>query len=165
MKDAVRKSPKKLEGMRKDADPKEPMMTRKSPRKRMEKEETGKKREREPGEDDENDEAPFITDDAINVNKKKKNKAGNEKEPLPRKSPRKMTRAQRKTRLRVENSTTLRMVAMMVDSQVAKVDSIRVQCEDSLYGHVSFTYLTFDDFDGVFAMDEISGAVITSYTM
>ncbi|KAI3754512.1 hypothetical protein L1987_54296 [Smallanthus sonchifolius] len=76
-----------------------------------------------------------------------------------------MTRAQRKTRIRIENNVLLRMTAMMVDGQVSKVDSIKVQCEDGLYGYESYTYLTWDDFQVVFTLEELTGAVITSYTM
>ncbi|KAI3797759.1 hypothetical protein L1987_33022 [Smallanthus sonchifolius] len=85
----------------------------------------------------------------------------NEKELLRRR----MTRAQRKKRIRIENNVLLRMTAMMVDGQVSKVDSIKVQCEDGLYGYESYTYLTWDDFQAVFTLEELTGAVITSYTM
>ncbi|KAI3774530.1 hypothetical protein L1987_49088 [Smallanthus sonchifolius] len=76
-----------------------------------------------------------------------------------------MTRAKRKTRIRIENNVLLRMTAMMVDGQVSKVDSIKVQCEDGLYGYESYTYLTWDDFQAVFTLEELTGALITSYTM
>ncbi|KAI3714112.1 hypothetical protein L1987_72702 [Smallanthus sonchifolius] len=76
-----------------------------------------------------------------------------------------MTRAQRKTRIKIENNVLLRMTAMMVDGQVSKVDSIKVQCEDDLYGYESYTYLTWDDFQAVFTLEELTGAVITSYTI
>ncbi|KAI3815296.1 hypothetical protein L1987_14958 [Smallanthus sonchifolius] len=69
-------------------------------------------------------------DDERVENKKERGKEKeNEKELLRRR----MTRAQRKTRIRIENNVLLRMTAMMVDGQVSKVDSIKVQCEDGLY--------------------------------
>ncbi|KAI3713734.1 hypothetical protein L1987_72320 [Smallanthus sonchifolius] len=95
-------------------------------------------------------------------NKKERGKEKeNEKELLRRR----MTRAQRKTRIRIENNVLLRMTVMMVDGQVSKVDSIKVQCEDGLYGYESYTYLTWDDFQAVFTLEELTGDVITSYTM
>ncbi|KAI3763261.1 hypothetical protein L1987_53715 [Smallanthus sonchifolius] len=101
-------------------------------------------------------------DDERVENKKERGKEKeNEKELLRRR----MTRAQRKTRIRIENNVLLRMTAMMVDGQVSKVDSIKVQCEDGLYGYESYTYLTWDDFQAVFTLEELTGAVITSYTM
>ena len=76
-----------------------------------------------------------------------------------------MTRGQRRVRKRIEERMGLKMTAMMVDGQVAKVDCIKVQCEDDLFGHPSYTYLNWNDFDSLFSMDELSGAVIASYIM
>lgn len=76
-----------------------------------------------------------------------------------------MTRGQKRGRKRIEERMGLKMTAMMVDGQVAKVDCIKVQCEDDLFGHHSYTYLNWNDFDSLFAMDELSGAVIASYIM
>lgn len=76
-----------------------------------------------------------------------------------------MTRGQNRGRKRLEERMGLKMAAMMVDGQVAKVDCIKVQCEDDLFGHPSYTYLNWNDFDSLFAMDELSGAVIASYIM
>ena len=76
-----------------------------------------------------------------------------------------MTRGQRRVRKRMEERMGLKMTAMMVDGQVAKVDCIKVQCEDDLFGHHSYTYLNWNDFDSLFAMDELSGAVVASYIM
>jgi hypothetical protein len=76
-----------------------------------------------------------------------------------------MTRGQRRVRKRIEERTALKMCALMVDGQVAKVDSIRVQCDDDLFGYESFTYLSYNDFDKLFAMEELSGAVVATYTM
>ncbi|PWA91380.1 ulp1 protease family, C-terminal catalytic domain-containing protein [Artemisia annua] len=59
----------------------------------------------------------------------------------------------------------LKMTAMMVNGQVAKVDCIKVQCEDDLFGHHSYTYINWNDFDSLFSMDELSGAVVASYIM
>lgn len=76
-----------------------------------------------------------------------------------------MTRGQKRGRKRIEERMGLKMAAMMVDGQVSKVDCIKVQCDDDLFGHQSYTYLNWNDFDKLFAMDELSGAVIASYTM
>ncbi|KAI3820358.1 hypothetical protein L1987_07904 [Smallanthus sonchifolius] len=89
----------------------------------------------------------------------------NKKESEKEKENEKKDDERRNTRIRIENNVLLRMTAMMVDGQVSKVDSIKVQCEDSLYGYESYTYLTWDDFQTVFALEELTGAVITSYTM
>ncbi|KAK9071564.1 hypothetical protein SSX86_007992 [Deinandra increscens subsp. villosa] len=93
--------------------------------------------------------------------KDKKKAKVNEKETTQRR----MTRDQKNTRVRMEKSVPLRMAAMMVDGQVSKVDSIKVWCEDDLFGYESFTYLTWTDFNKVFSMDELSGTVVTTYTM
>ncbi|KAI3828016.1 hypothetical protein L1987_02106 [Smallanthus sonchifolius] len=101
-------------------------------------------------------------DDERVENKKERGKEKeNEKELMQRT----MARAQRKTRIRIENNVLFRMNAMMVDGQVSKVDSIKVQCEYGLYGYESYTYLTWDDYQAVFTLEELTGAVITSYTM
>ncbi|PWA71941.1 ulp1 protease family, C-terminal catalytic domain-containing protein [Artemisia annua] len=76
-----------------------------------------------------------------------------------------MTRGQKRVRKRIEERMALKMTAMMVDGQVAKVDCIKVQCEDDLFGHRSYTYLNWNDFDSLFSMDELSGAVVASYIM
>jgi hypothetical protein len=78
---------------------------------------------------------------------------------------RRMTRTHKRTRIRIEESVVLKMTAMMVDGQVSKVDSIKVQCEDDLFGYESYTYLNFNDFEAVFSLGELSGAVVTSYMM
>ncbi|CAH1413745.1 unnamed protein product [Lactuca virosa] len=78
---------------------------------------------------------------------------------------RRWTRAQMKTRIRIEKSSILKMTAMMADGQVTKVDSIIVQSENDLFGYDSYTYLTWDDFEAVLTMDELTGAVIVSYMM
>ncbi|KAK9076249.1 hypothetical protein SSX86_004582 [Deinandra increscens subsp. villosa] len=149
-------------------------------KKGMEKEEAGKeieskkekKRKRELDEENEkeliiirnkNDKncgSQLTTGDTINELKASKTKV-NEIETMQRR----MTRGQRKTRIRMEKSVALKMVAVMVDGQVSKVDSIKVQCEDDVFGYESYTYLNWNDFDKVFTMDEVSGAVVTSYTM
>ncbi|KAK9058724.1 hypothetical protein SSX86_023566 [Deinandra increscens subsp. villosa] len=124
-----------------------------------------KKRQREPDEENEKELRTkgyqLITGEAIKELKDKKKAKVNEKETMQRR----MTRDQKNTRVRMEKSVPLRMAAMMVDGQVSKVDSIKVWCEDNLFGYDSFTYLTWTDFNKVFSMDELSGAVVTSYTM
>ncbi|KAK9073437.1 hypothetical protein SSX86_007761 [Deinandra increscens subsp. villosa] len=81
----------------------------------------------------------LITGEAIQELKDKKKTKVDEKETMHRK----MTRGQRNTR----------------------VDSIKVWCDDNLFGYDSFTYLNWNDFNKLFSMDELSGAVVTSYTM
>ncbi|CAH1418454.1 unnamed protein product [Lactuca virosa] len=76
---------------------------------------------------------------------------------------RRWTRAQMKTRIRIEKSSILKMTAMMADGQVTKVDSIKVQSENDLFEYDSYTYLNWDDFEAVLTMDELTGAVIMSY--
>ncbi|XP_052622611.1 uncharacterized protein LOC128127913 [Lactuca sativa] len=73
---------------------------------------------------------------------------------------RRWTRAQMKTRIRIEKSSILKMTAMMADRQVTKVDSIRVQSENDLFGYDSYTYLNWDDFEAVLIMDELTGACL-----
>nr|KAJ0213242.1 hypothetical protein LSAT_V11C400161870 [Lactuca sativa] len=70
-----------------------------------------------------------------------------------------------KTRIRIEKSSILKMTAMMADGQVTKVDSIKLQSENDLFGYDSYTYLNWDDFEAVLTMDELTGAIIVSYMM
>ncbi|KAK9062154.1 hypothetical protein SSX86_019340 [Deinandra increscens subsp. villosa] len=102
----------------------------------------------------------LMGDSIIELKEKKKSKLTG-KEPEQRKV---MTRGERKKRVRMTSPTML-MAQMMVDGHMKHVDSIRVQCENDLFGYDSFTYLSWNDFDRVFAMDELSGAVVTSYSM
>ncbi|KAI3695431.1 hypothetical protein L1987_78428 [Smallanthus sonchifolius] len=116
---------------------------------------------REKVEENDNGKENAKKDGEIMENKKEKVKENeNEKE-----MQRRMTRARRKTRIRIEKSGILKMTAMMVDGQISNVDSIKVQCEDDLFGYESYTYLTWDDFQAVFTLEELTGAVITSYMM
>ena len=62
-------------------------------------------------------------------------------------------------------SSVTSLSTMMADGQVTNVDSIRVQSENDLFGYDSYTYLTWDDFEAVLTMDELTGAVIVSYMM
>ncbi|CAH1412196.1 unnamed protein product [Lactuca virosa] len=78
---------------------------------------------------------------------------------------RRWTRAQMKTRIRIDKSSILKMTAMMANGQVTKVDSIKVQSENDLFGYDSYTYLKWDDFEAVLTMDELTGAIIVSYMM
>ncbi|CAH1423010.1 unnamed protein product [Lactuca virosa] len=78
---------------------------------------------------------------------------------------RRWTRAQMKTRIRIEKSSILKMTEIMADGQVTKVDSIKLQSENDLFGYDSYTYLSWDDFEAVLTMDELTGAVIVSYMM
>ncbi|CAI9300120.1 unnamed protein product [Lactuca saligna] len=68
-----------------------------------------------------------------------------------------------KTRIRIEKSSILKMNAMIADGQVTKVDYIKVQSENDLFGYDSYTYLTWDDFEALLTMDELTGAIIVSY--
>ncbi|CAI9282092.1 unnamed protein product [Lactuca saligna] len=70
-----------------------------------------------------------------------------------------------KTRIRIKKSSILKMTAMMADGQVTKVDSIKVQSENDLCGYASYIYLTWDDFEVVLTMNELTDAVIVSYMM
>nr|KAJ0210170.1 hypothetical protein LSAT_V11C400191730 [Lactuca sativa] len=54
------------------------------------------------------------------------------------------------------------MTAMMADGQVTKIASIKVQSENDLFGYDSQTYLTWDDFEAVLTMDDLTGVVIVS---
>ncbi|CAH1447647.1 unnamed protein product [Lactuca virosa] len=78
---------------------------------------------------------------------------------------RRSTRAQMTTRIRIDKSGILKMTAMMADAQVTKVDSIKVQSENDLFGYDSYTYLNWDDFEALLTLDELTGAVIVSYMM
>nr|KAJ0213064.1 hypothetical protein LSAT_V11C400169560 [Lactuca sativa] len=68
-----------------------------------------------------------------------------------------------KTRIRIKKSSILKMTAMIADGQVTKVDSIKVQSENNLFGYDSYTYLTWDDFEAVLTMDELTRAVIVVF--
>lgn len=78
---------------------------------------------------------------------------------------RRLARTQRKTRIRFEQSIGLKLTAMIADSQLLKIDSIKVQSEDGLFGYESYTYLPWDDFEAFFTLSELTGAVISSYMM
>ncbi|KAE8672344.1 hypothetical protein F3Y22_tig00111843pilonHSYRG00019 [Hibiscus syriacus] len=43
--------------------------------------------------------------------------------------------------------------------------SVKVQCEDDMFGYESFTYITWEDFEVVFTVDEMTGSMITCYMM
>ncbi|XP_076919851.1 uncharacterized protein LOC143580804 [Bidens hawaiensis] len=57
------------------------------------------------------------------------------------------------------------MAAVMVDGQLTKDGSIKIQCDDDCFGYESFTYLSMEDFEAVFTLDWLSGSVIISYMM
>ncbi|CAH1427291.1 unnamed protein product [Lactuca virosa] len=57
------------------------------------------------------------------------------------------------------------MTAIMADGQVTKVDSIKVQCENDLFGYENYTYLIWDDFEAVLTLDELTDAVVVFYVM
>ncbi|KAK1424472.1 hypothetical protein QVD17_19802 [Tagetes erecta] len=46
-----------------------------------------------------------------------------------------------------------------------RLSSIKVQCENDLFGYESFTYLTWNDFEAIYTCDELSGVINTSYMM
>ncbi|XP_076938369.1 uncharacterized protein LOC143606498 [Bidens hawaiensis] len=75
------------------------------------------------------------------------------------------TRAQQTTRVRIEESVVLTMAALVVDAQLANVDSIKVQSEDECFGYESYTYLGIEDFEAVFTLGWMSGSIVTSYMM
>ncbi|CAI9304395.1 unnamed protein product [Lactuca saligna] len=93
------------------------------------------------------------------------NEKGKETEKGREMSQRRRTRAQMRTRIRIENNRVLKMTALMVDAQLLKAESIKVQCEDDLFGYESYTYLSYEDFEVVFTLDELTGVVITCYMM
>lgn len=103
--------------------------------------------------------------------KENANEKGKEKETIKenlnekRMLKRRMTRANRKPRIRIEKRPVLKMTAMMVDAHASKVDYVKVQCEDELFGYKSCVCITWDDFEAIFTLEEMSGAVITSYMM
>ncbi|KAI7730081.1 hypothetical protein M8C21_022049, partial [Ambrosia artemisiifolia] len=76
-----------------------------------------------------------------------------------------MTRAKRKERVRMGGSVVLKMVAHVVDGSLKKEDTIRLPLDEDIFGHDSFTYINWNDFEAVFTIDELSGAVISSYIM
>ncbi|KAE8725780.1 hypothetical protein F3Y22_tig00008145pilonHSYRG00058 [Hibiscus syriacus] len=78
---------------------------------------------------------------------------------------RRRTRAQMMTRLRVESNRVLKVFARMVDIQLKNAESLKVQCEDDMFGYESFTYITWEDFEVVFTVDEMTGSAITCYMM
>ncbi|KAI7736508.1 hypothetical protein M8C21_033575 [Ambrosia artemisiifolia] len=43
--------------------------------------------------------------------------------------------------------------------------SLRLPLDEDVFGHESFTYVHWDDFEAVFSMNELSGGVISSYIM
>ncbi|KAE8683135.1 hypothetical protein F3Y22_tig00111213pilonHSYRG00118 [Hibiscus syriacus] len=43
--------------------------------------------------------------------------------------------------------------------------SVKVQCEDDMFGYESFTYITWEDFEVVFTVNEMIGSGITCYMM
>ncbi|KAE8696020.1 hypothetical protein F3Y22_tig00110678pilonHSYRG00462 [Hibiscus syriacus] len=45
------------------------------------------------------------------------------------------------------------------------VESVKVQCEDDMFGYESFTYITWEDFEVVFTVDEMTSSAITCYMM
>ncbi|KAI7746773.1 hypothetical protein M8C21_029597, partial [Ambrosia artemisiifolia] len=74
-----------------------------------------------------------------------------------------MTRAKRKERVRMGGSVVLKMAAHVVDGSLKKEDTIRLSFDEDIFGHDSFTYINWNDFEAVFTIDELSGAVISSY--
>ncbi|KAE8692580.1 hypothetical protein F3Y22_tig00110831pilonHSYRG00032 [Hibiscus syriacus] len=75
------------------------------------------------------------------------------------------TRAQMMTRLRVESNRVLKVFARMVDIQLKNVESVKVRCEDDMFGYESFTYITWEDFEVVLTVDEMTDSAITCYMM
>lgn len=92
-------------------------------------------------------------------------KKGKEKEKEEDITLKRRTRAQMLTRQRIESNRVLKMTACMVDNQLTKVETIKVQCEDDLFVNESFTYISWEDFQAMFTLDELSGAAITCYMM
>ncbi|KAE8661113.1 hypothetical protein F3Y22_tig00116939pilonHSYRG00277 [Hibiscus syriacus] len=78
---------------------------------------------------------------------------------------RRRTRAQMRTMPRFESNRVLKVCARMVDIQLKNVESVKVQYEDDMFGYESFTYITWEDFEVVFTVDEMIGSAITCYMM
>ncbi|KAE8701949.1 hypothetical protein F3Y22_tig00110503pilonHSYRG00256 [Hibiscus syriacus] len=93
---------------------------------------------------------------------KRERKKEKEEEGTPQ---RRRTRAQMMTRLRVESNRVLKVFARMVDIQLKNAEFVKVQCEDDMFGYESFTYITWEDFEVIFTVDEMTGSAITCYMM
>lgn len=78
---------------------------------------------------------------------------------------RRLTRGQRNQRVGIELSPALMMAAHIADTQLKKMESMRLPIDEDVFGHESFTYVHWDDFEAVFSMNELSGGVISSYIM
>ena len=75
------------------------------------------------------------------------------------------TRAQKKERVRVESSGALKMVAHLVDTNLDKETSVRMPFDEDVFGHESYTFVGWHDYESVFTLSEIGGCVITAYIM
>lgn len=75
------------------------------------------------------------------------------------------TRAQRKERVRLERSGALKMVAHLVDTQLDKEMNVRMPFDEDVFGHESYTFVSWHDYEAVFTLSDIGGCVITSYIM
>ena len=80
-------------------------------------------------------------------------------------TPRRRTRGQIGKNVRVECSRVLKMTEKLVLSKGSKQLATKVQCEDDLFGYESFTYITWEDFQVIFTLDELTGSIITCYMM
>ncbi|KAE8712910.1 hypothetical protein F3Y22_tig00110221pilonHSYRG00091 [Hibiscus syriacus] len=85
-------------------------------------------------------------------------KRGKKKEKEEGTPQRRRTRAQMRTRLRVKSNRVMKVFTRMVDIQLKNVESVKVQCEDDMFGYESFMYITWEDFEVVFTVDEMSGS-------
>ncbi|KAE8704658.1 hypothetical protein F3Y22_tig00110450pilonHSYRG01184 [Hibiscus syriacus] len=63
------------------------------------------------------------------------------------------------------NGDEVDMFARMVDIQLKNVESVKVQCEDDMFGYESFMYITWEDFELVINVDETTGSAINCYMM
>ena len=79
---------------------------------------------------------------------------------------RKRTRLQMGKRLRCDSNRVLKMFARLIDKRFEKeVVNVKVQAEDAMFGYETYTWLTKNDFERVFCLDEITGAVVTCFMM
>nr|KAJ0193149.1 hypothetical protein LSAT_V11C800403260 [Lactuca sativa] len=73
-----------------------------------------------------------------------------------KKKEKEMEKQNMKTRIRIDKSSILKMSAIMANGQVTKVDSIKVWCDNNLFGYDSYTYLTWDNFEALLTLDEVT---------
>ena len=92
----------------------------------------------------------------------------NEVKPVAKKNPvplKRRTRGQVGKKVRVDNNGVLKMAERLFETKGSKVKATRVQCEDALFGYDSYTFVSWEDFQVVFTLEELTGSIITCYMM